>query len=68
MPAGAPQPIITRLHAAIREALASKDVQDTFARFDTRVVGGTPAELAAVIAAERRTWSVTFAKFNISLP
>jgi hypothetical protein len=43
-------------------------VQDTFAKFDTRVVGGTPAEFAAVIASERKKWSATFAKFNISLP
>ncbi len=68
VPAGTPQAIINRLHAAIRETLASKDVQDTFAKFDTRVVGNTPAEFAAVIAAERKTWSATLAKFNISLP
>ena len=68
VPAGTPQPIIKRLHGAIRETLAAKDVQETFAKFDTRVVGSTPAEFAAVIAAERKTWSATFAKFNISLP
>jgi len=68
VPAGTPPAIITRLHAAIRETMASKEVQDTFAKFDTRVVGSTPAEFAAVIASERKTWSATFAKLNIRLP
>ena len=38
-----------------------------FTKFDTRVVGSTPAEFAALIASERTTWGATFAKFNIRL-
>jgi tripartite-type tricarboxylate transporter receptor subunit TctC len=67
-PAGTPPAIIKRLHAALRETMASKEVQDTFARFDTRVVSSTPAEFTALIAKERKTWAATIAKFNISLP
>ena len=68
VPAGTPQAIIKRLHDALRETMASKDVLDTFARFDTRVVSSTPAEFAALIAKERKTWIETIARFNISLP
>jgi tripartite-type tricarboxylate transporter receptor subunit TctC len=68
VPAGTAASIVSRLNSAIREAMASKEVQDTFARFDTRVVSSTPAEFAAVIASERKTWAATLAKLNISLP
>ncbi len=67
VPAGTPRPIVERLHAAVRETVASREVQETFARFDTRTVGNTPAEFAALIASERRKWRATVAEFNITM-
>ena len=67
VPAGTPPAIIKRLHAAVRETVNSREVQDTFARFDTRAVGNTPAEFAALISSERKKWKATIAEFNISL-
>jgi tripartite-type tricarboxylate transporter receptor subunit TctC len=67
LPAGTPRPIVERLHAAVRETVASREVQDTFARFDTRAVGNSPAEFAALIASERKKWRATVAEFNITL-
>ena len=55
VPAGTPPAIIKRLNDALRETMASKDVLDAFARFDTRAVITTPAQFAALIARERQT-------------
>lgn len=67
VPAGTPPDIIRRLHAAIRDTVASRDIQDTFARYDTRAVGNTPAEFARLIASERARWKTTIAEFRITL-
>lgn len=67
VPAGAPPAVIQRLAGAIHEAMATKDVQDQFAKTDTRVVVSTPAEFAALIAKERRHWAEVIEKFKIRL-
>jgi tripartite-type tricarboxylate transporter receptor subunit TctC len=67
VPAGTPRSIVERLHAAVRETVASREVQDTFARFDTRAVGNSPAEFAALISSERKKWRATVAEFNITV-
>lgn len=67
VPAGTPSAIVKRLHAAVKETVSSKEVQDTFARYDTRAVGNTPAEFAKLIASERARWKTTIAEFNITL-
>jgi tripartite-type tricarboxylate transporter receptor subunit TctC len=67
VPAGTPAPIVKRLAAAVHEAMASKDVQEQFAKTDTRAVVSTPAEFAAMISRERKHWSEVFEKLNIGL-
>jgi tripartite-type tricarboxylate transporter receptor subunit TctC len=67
VPRGTPATVIQRLHRAIAETLGSPEVQETFARFDTRTVGNAPAEFAALIAAERKRWRATITEFNVTL-
>jgi tripartite-type tricarboxylate transporter receptor subunit TctC len=56
-PAGTPPPILTRLHDATTAALALPDVRDRLREQGAEVVGNSPAELAAYIAAEIPKWA-----------
>ncbi len=67
VPAGTPPAVVKRLASAIHESMASKDVQDQFAKTDTRAVVSTPAEFAALIAKERKHWAEVIEKFRIRL-
>jgi tripartite-type tricarboxylate transporter receptor subunit TctC len=67
VPAGTSPAIVQRLAAAIHETMARKEVQDQFARTDTRAVVSTPAEFAALIGRERRHWAEVIEKYNIRL-
>jgi tripartite-type tricarboxylate transporter receptor subunit TctC len=57
-PAGAPAPILTRLHDATIAALASPEVREKLSEQGAEVVGNSPAELAAYVAAEIPKWAV----------
>ncbi len=48
-PAGTPEPIVTRMNAAINEALADKALVDRFIKLGVPPLGGTPAELQASV-------------------
>lgn len=48
--------IIDRWNAAIREALADPSVRAQLERLDVQVVSDTPAEFAAIIAADHARW------------
>ena len=56
-PAGTPAPILARLHAATVVALAQQDVRERLREQGAEVVGNTPAELAAYVAAEIPKWA-----------
>jgi tripartite-type tricarboxylate transporter receptor subunit TctC len=56
-PAGTPAPILTRLHDATTAALALPDVRDRLREQGAEVVGNSPAELAAYVAAEIPKWA-----------
>ena len=56
-PAGTPQPIIELLHRETVRALALPEVRKRFADLGMEVIGNTPAEFAAVIAAETPQWA-----------
>lgn len=56
-PAGTPSPIVARLHAATVAALALPDVRDRLREQGAEVVGNSPAELAAYVAAEIPKWA-----------
>mgnify|MGYP001189144786 CR=1 FL=1 len=56
-PAGTPRPIIDKLNAALRQALADPDTIARMARDGTEASPGSPEDYAAVIDSEERKWS-----------
>jgi len=56
-PAGTPGPIVTRLHDDTVAALARPEIREQLYAQGADVVGGTPAELAAYVAAEIPKWA-----------
>ena len=55
-PAKTPQPVIDRLNAAANEALKSPAVQERLLGLGVRPQGGTPQQLAALLAGEITHW------------
>ena len=56
-PAGTPEPIIQRLNAAIRQALADPEVVDALRSRGARPVPGSPDDFARHIVASTRKWA-----------
>ncbi|MEA2930862.1 MAG: putative tricarboxylic transport rane protein [Hyphomicrobiales bacterium] len=56
-PAGTPRPIIDKLNAALKAALAEPDVRDRIASDGAELLGGTPEDYAADIDREETKWS-----------
>jgi tripartite-type tricarboxylate transporter receptor subunit TctC len=56
-PAGTPPDIIEKVHRESVRILALPDVRARFAALGIEVIGNTPAEFAAVIAAETPQWA-----------
>lgn len=56
-PAGTPRPIIDKLSAALRAALASDDVKKRLVADGTEVTPSTPEEYAAFIDRDEKKWS-----------
>jgi tripartite-type tricarboxylate transporter receptor subunit TctC len=56
-PAGTPKDIIGRLSNEARKALATKEIQESFAKHGIEAVGSTPEEFTALIVAEAAKWS-----------
>jgi len=55
-PPKTPPAIVAKLNKAVNEVLASKDVQDKFAKLTLHAAGGSPAEAKAFIKKETQTW------------
>ena len=66
-PAGTPQAIIDRLAAACARAAHAPDIIEKLQRDGIEPVGGTPAELAALIAREVLQWRELAKAANIKL-
>lgn len=66
-PAGTPQPILTRLHDATVEAIKTPEAKAALEAQGAQPVGGTPAELAAVIAADTARWGKVIRDANIKV-
>jgi tripartite-type tricarboxylate transporter receptor subunit TctC len=64
-PAGVPRPIVDKLNAALRNALAAPDVAQHFAALGAEVLASTPEAYAADIAAEETKWSPIVRKAGI---
>jgi tripartite-type tricarboxylate transporter receptor subunit TctC len=56
-PAGTPPPIIEKLNVEVNRVLQSPEFKESVAKVGVEVRGGTPAEFAAFLAAEREKWS-----------
>jgi tripartite-type tricarboxylate transporter receptor subunit TctC len=66
-PKGTPKPIVERLHAEIAKALKAPDVQAKLGgQLGMELVGGTPAELAALMAKEIPRWGALVKKSGAS--
>jgi tripartite-type tricarboxylate transporter receptor subunit TctC len=66
-PKGTPKPIIDRLYAEIAKALKQPDVQAKLAGpLGMELVGGTPAELSALMAREIPRWAALVKKSGAS--
>ena len=55
-PAGTPPRVIERLHAAATEALAQPAVRQRLQELGVRAEGGSPTQLAALLASEIKRW------------
>ena len=56
-PAGTPRPVVDRLNAALRAALAAPEVQARLAAEGAEIMPSSPEEYAADIDREERKWS-----------
>lgn len=55
-PRGTPEAIVAAMHGAMAAALRSADVIDKLRQSDQEVVAATPAQTAARLAADSKTW------------
>ncbi|GMV02006.1 MAG: tripartite tricarboxylate transporter substrate binding protein [Burkholderiaceae bacterium] len=65
-PAGTPQPVVVRLNAAIRDALAVPAVAQRLLEMGVRPQAGTPVELEALLASEIRRWRAVIVAAGIT--
>jgi tripartite-type tricarboxylate transporter receptor subunit TctC len=56
-PAGTPKEIVDKIHQDTVKVLARADLRERFAALGMEPIGNTPAEFAAVIAAETPQWA-----------
>jgi tripartite-type tricarboxylate transporter receptor subunit TctC len=56
-PARVPQPVLTRLHAALVQALTSAEMRKQFTNQGAEVVANTPAEFSAFLREEVAKWN-----------
>ena len=55
-PKGMAPELVTRINAALNQALQEADVKDRLARLGIEPVGGTPQQFATMAAADRAKW------------
>ena len=67
VPAKTPAPIVAKLNAALIRVLALPDVQERLSRDGVDPRGSTPAELDAIVRAERKLWTKVIREANIKV-
>ena len=65
MPAGVPAPIVSRINAALLEAMKLPEVKARFAAIGAEPVGSTPLQLAQHLDAEMEKWGKIIQARNI---
>ncbi len=66
-PAGTPAEIVARLNAAVNAGMAAPDTQARLARLGAAPMTGTPADFAALIAAETPKWAAVVRTAGIKI-
>jgi tripartite-type tricarboxylate transporter receptor subunit TctC len=64
-PAGVPRPIIDKLNAAMNKAIQSATFKERIAAIGDDVAGGTPEDLAALVASESKKWGEVIKRAGI---
>jgi tripartite-type tricarboxylate transporter receptor subunit TctC len=64
-PAGTPQPVIAKLRDGVVQAIGAPGAKATLQTLGAQPVGGTPAELADLIAADTARWGKVIRDANI---
>jgi tripartite-type tricarboxylate transporter receptor subunit TctC len=65
-PAGTPPAIVAKLNAALNTAVADPELRARFAENGVSAMGGSPGDLAALIAGEMARWHVVVKQIGIS--
>ena len=66
-PRGTPEQIVARFRAVFVEALKASDVSDKLKASDQSVVGSTPAQAAATLAADSKKWGEVARRIKLGL-
>ena len=66
-PKGTPEPVMASFRKALVDALKTPEVVEKLKATDQEVVGSTPAEAAAVIAATSKKWGAVAKKIDLQL-
>jgi tripartite-type tricarboxylate transporter receptor subunit TctC len=66
-PRGVPEPVLARFRQAFVDALKVPEVTDKLKAGDQTVVGSTPAQAAALIAADSAKWGAVARRINLGL-
>lgn len=66
-PKGVPEPIVVRFRQALVDALKSPDVVDKLKAGDQVVVGNTPVQAAAQLAADSKKWGEVARRIQLGL-
>jgi tripartite-type tricarboxylate transporter receptor subunit TctC len=64
-PAKTPAAVIDRLNREVQAVLATQEVKDRLAAIDVQARGGTPQQLAALLASETKRWRDVIARAGI---
>ncbi len=65
-PAGMPKPVVDRLSASLKQALASKKLQDKYASHGLEVKPSTPEEFGTFLKSEIASWGDSIRKAGIA--
>jgi tripartite-type tricarboxylate transporter receptor subunit TctC len=66
-PAGTPAPIVTKLNAAMRVAIANEDVKKRISADGAQAVSSTPAEYTAIVDKDEREWGALIKKLGLKV-
>ncbi len=64
-PKGVPRPVVDAMHTAMAAALRQPDVVERLKQSDQEVVAASPADSAARIAADSKTWGTVARRINL---